>query len=111
MKKALVAALAALAPIGAQLAASSPAYAATCSQFSNQAAAQQAANTVDADGDGIYCESLPCPCLKPGSSTPPPAATTDPQPTPKTKAKKSYRGVVTAVVDGDTIKVRTSSRK
>ena len=32
----------------------------------NQAAAQRAADTVDADGDGIYCESLPCPCLKSG---------------------------------------------
>lgn len=38
------------------------AQAATCSDFSNQAAAQEAANTRDADGDGIYCESLPCPC-------------------------------------------------
>src|SRR5213078_1104283 len=23
-------------------------------------------DTRDADGDGIYCEDLPCPCLKPG---------------------------------------------
>lgn len=38
------------------------AQAAKCSDFSSQAAAQQAANTRDADGDGIYCESLPCPC-------------------------------------------------
>ena len=36
--------------------------------LSNQAAAQHAHNTRDADHDGIYCESLPCPCLKPGSS-------------------------------------------
>jgi hypothetical protein len=36
--------------------------AATCADYSNQAAAQQAADTRDADGDGIYCESLPCPC-------------------------------------------------
>lgn len=34
--------------------------AAVCADFPNQAAAQRAANTVDADGDGIYCESLPC---------------------------------------------------
>jgi hypothetical protein len=33
--------------------------AATCADFPNQAAAQRAANTRDADGDGIYCESLP----------------------------------------------------
>lgn len=42
--------------------------AATCSDYSNQADAQRAADTRDADGDGVYCESLPCPCLKPGSS-------------------------------------------
>jgi hypothetical protein len=36
--------------------------AAVCADFPNQAAAQQAANTTDADHDGIYCESLPCPC-------------------------------------------------
>ena len=42
--------------------------AATCADYSNQADAQRAADTRDADGDGIYCESLPCPCLKPGES-------------------------------------------
>ena len=36
--------------------------AATCSDYSNQADAQRAADTRDADGDGIYCEALPCPC-------------------------------------------------
>jgi micrococcal nuclease len=40
---------------------------ATCDDYPNQAAAQRAADTRDADGDGIYCESLPCPCLKPGA--------------------------------------------
>src|SRR3954463_9074790 len=49
-----------LAPAGAR--------AATCSDYSTQADAQRAADTRDADGDGIYCESLPCPCLKPGDS-------------------------------------------
>jgi hypothetical protein len=34
----------------------------TCSDYPNQAAAQEAAVTRDPDGDGIYCESLPCPC-------------------------------------------------
>jgi hypothetical protein len=42
--------------------------AAACADFSNQAAAQRAANTRDADVDGVYCERLPCPCLKPGRS-------------------------------------------
>jgi hypothetical protein len=51
--------------------APSAASAATCSDYSNQAAGQRAADTRDGDGDGIYCESLPCPCLKPGQvSTP-----------------------------------------
>ena len=36
-----------------------PANAATCSQHPNQAAAQAAADTVDADGDGIYCVISP----------------------------------------------------
>lgn len=40
--------------------------AATCGDYSNQAQAQRGADTRDADRDGIYCESLPCPCLKPG---------------------------------------------
>lgn len=35
---------------------------AVCADFASQQAAQQAANTSDPDGDGIYCESLPCPC-------------------------------------------------
>ncbi len=36
--------------------------AATCSDYPNQKTAQAAADTRDADGDGIYCEDLPCPC-------------------------------------------------
>jgi len=40
----------------------------TCSDYTNQRDAQLHKDTRDADGDGIYCESLPCPCLKPGGS-------------------------------------------
>ena len=36
--------------------------AATCADYPNQAAAQKAADTRDPDGDGVYCEDLPCPC-------------------------------------------------
>jgi hypothetical protein len=39
----------------------------TCADYSNQAAAQKAADTIDADHDGLYCEDLPCPCVKPGA--------------------------------------------
>jgi hypothetical protein len=38
--------------------------AATCGDFSNQAAAQRASDTRDPDGDGIYCADLPCPCSR-----------------------------------------------
>jgi hypothetical protein len=38
---------------------------ATCDDYQNQADAQRAKDTRDADGDGIYCETLPCPCLPP----------------------------------------------
>ena len=37
----------------------SSAAAAVCADFPNQAAAQAAANTRDADGDGIYCVISP----------------------------------------------------
>ena len=45
--------------------------AATCSDYSNQAAAQEAADTLDGDGDGIYCEYLPCPCSTGSTDTTP----------------------------------------
>jgi hypothetical protein len=60
--------------------------AATCADYSNQAAAQQAADTRDADGDNRFCENLPCPCSSAvgggsaaGGSTPAPAP--EPKPT------------------------------
>src|SRR3712207_3260821 len=43
--------------------------AATCADHPNQAAAQRAADTRDADGDGVYCESLPCPCAGAGDKS------------------------------------------
>ena len=41
-----------------------------CADFPNQAAAQRAADTRDPDHDGIFCESLPCPCLKGATRAP-----------------------------------------
>jgi hypothetical protein len=58
---------------GGLLAWPGSASATTCSAFSNQAAAQRAANTRDAYGDGIYCESLPCPCSRGTANAPAPA--------------------------------------
>ena len=67
----VVAAAAAMLGLTAGGASADPVHAAaTCADYSNQADAQRAADTRDADGDGIYCESLPCPCLKPGESKP-----------------------------------------
>jgi hypothetical protein len=40
----------------------------TCSAYTNQAAAQRGQDTRDGDGDGIFCEALPCPCLRPGTA-------------------------------------------
>ncbi|MDA0161300.1 NucA/NucB deoxyribonuclease domain-containing protein [Solirubrobacter ginsenosidimutans] len=56
--------------------------ASVCADYPNQAAAQRAADTIDADGDGIYCESLPCPCLRPGAPAPTPEPTPVPTPAP-----------------------------
>jgi hypothetical protein len=70
---------------------------AVCADFPNQAAAQAAANTRDPDNDGIYCESLPCPCSAewhaqhggaPTDPTPAPPVPT-PTPTPPTPTPTS----------------------
>jgi hypothetical protein len=49
-----------------------------CSDFSNQAQAQEYLlpgdpYNLDGDNDGIACESLPCPCSSTSSPAPPPA--------------------------------------
>jgi hypothetical protein len=66
----LVIALTLLSTVGGDTA-----HAVTCADYPNQAAAQHAADTSDRDGDGVYCESLPCPCATPagGGSEPKPA--------------------------------------
>lgn len=94
----------------------SSASAATCSDYDTQAEAQRAADTRDADGDGIYCESLPCPCLKPGSggggggSGGSSGGSTKPKTTKGKKAQK-ISARITSVVDGDTVKVRAFGAK
>jgi micrococcal nuclease len=78
------------------------AQAAVCADYANQKEAQEHHDTLDADGDGIYCESLPCPCSD---------AKQDPGSTPPVTAPPGktyiYTGRVTRVVDGDTLKVKT----
>jgi hypothetical protein len=68
-----IAVAALLAPAAALADPPSARAAAVCADYPNQAAAQRAADTRDSDGDGIYCESLPCPCAGPGESSPAPA--------------------------------------
>jgi len=80
MRRNVLAAVLAAAAFGIAVGAPT-ARAATCADYSNQAAAQRAADTRDADGDGIYCEALPCPCLRPGQSTST-IQSTDPAPRP-----------------------------
>ena len=74
--------------------------AATCSDYSTQAEAQRAADTRDADGDGVYCETLPCPCLGPGEGDDKPA-----------DRSQRISARVRSVTDGDTLKVRAYNAK
>src|SRR5207237_1341487 len=69
------------------------AHATTCSAYPNQAAAQRAADTVDADRDGVYCESLPCPCLKPGDSGGSGGGSDEPAAEPKAPSCQKPTGV------------------
>jgi hypothetical protein len=71
------------------LGAPASAHAATCADYPDQASAQGAHDTVDADGDGIYCESLPCPCLKPGDSGPS-SPSSQPPPRPKLGRPRTF---------------------
>ena len=75
---------------------------ATCSDYPNQADAQRAGDTRDADGDGVYCEALPCPCSRPGGGGGSDGGGTD---RPRKRAQ-TILARVTSVTDGDTINVR-----
>jgi len=66
---------------------------ASCADYPNQAAAQRAADTRDADADGVYCESLPCPCAGPRPS--PPA---EPSPGGESEPRRSCRRVRRSVL-------------
>lgn len=85
--------LLAILPIALALLTPSTATAATCTEFPSQAAAQRAANTVDADHDGVFCESLPCPCARPGSTSSPPASSPPPSTLPATFRGRCARGL------------------
>jgi micrococcal nuclease len=81
-----------------------------CSDFANQAAAQQQLDThpgdpdgLDGDNDGRACETLPCPCATTTAPAPAPAPAPVPAKAQTTKAR------VIRVIDGDTLKVRLPS--
>jgi endonuclease YncB( thermonuclease family) len=98
---------ASLAPVAAHpaedLTPFAPVAGRTCADYPNQEAAQRAADTRDADGDGIYCETLPCPCAGPGDDAG--EDQSRPQPPPRPRAHL-IQARITDVVDGDTVKVR-----
>jgi endonuclease YncB( thermonuclease family) len=101
--------------VGAPGAAAVPASAADldCSDLGTQSAAQSYflssggpssdPDRLDGDGDGIACESNSCPCDY--------STTTTPTPPLAPAARLSFHAVVTAVVDGDTIRVRRGYSK
>lgn len=72
-----------------------PAAAAACADYANQAAAQAAKDTRDGNGNGIYCEDLPCPCAGKNSGSPdskpskPEPPKQDPTPTPNSADPKN----------------------
>ncbi len=96
-----------------------------CSDFATQAEAQAfflAAgpgdpHRLDAEGDGLACESNPCPCtgsapvpLVGQTTGPTPTATPTPESDPDDSASSGpvqrHTGIVVKVTDGDTLKVR-----
>lgn len=78
-----------------------------CGDFASQAEAQRYLLAgdpfrLDGDGDGVACNSLPCPCS--------PAAGGDPGPGgSRATPPRSFRGTVVSVADGDTLDVTTPS--
>lgn len=88
-----------------------------CSDFSNQAAAQEYflalggpasdPDRLDGEGDGIACESNPCPC----SFSTVPTTPTTPDPTASPPQRMRFFAFVTGVTDGDTINVRRGFRR
>jgi endonuclease YncB( thermonuclease family) len=84
-----------------------------CSDFSTQAAAQELFLSaggpasdpyrLDGDGDGIACESNPCPCSTGGSAPTAPDTPVIPPPEP---APLRAGVVLEQVIDGDTLEVR-----
>ncbi|QYJ05268.1 thermonuclease family protein [Nocardioides panacisoli] len=87
-----------------------------CGDFDTQAQAQRFflnnnpgadPHRLDADGDRVACETLPCPC---NNSTKPSGGTKGTTTQPKAKKTLRQRGRVVRVIDGDTVDVRLGKR-
>jgi endonuclease YncB( thermonuclease family) len=88
-----------------------------CGDFPNQKAAQifflnaggpsSDPHGLDSEGDGVACESNPCPCYY-GKT--PPGGGGEPAPEPKPDPVLKSKAVVVKVTDGDTVKVRILPR-
>ena len=116
----LVRALAlALVALGLGFSAPAPASAAVdrdCGDFASQAGAQNFflnagggdPHRLDDDGDGVACESNPCPCIGRGNTAPQQLADTGNTQAHAQQGPRTYRetGNVVRVVDGDTLNVR-----
>jgi len=86
-----------------------------CGDFATQRAAQSFfldhggpdsdPHRLDADGDGVACETNPCPCSTSQGGMPGSGAGPAPQPQPQ-PAQVKQRGRIVEVVDGDTVDVR-----
>lgn len=117
-----------IALLAAALAWVAPASAAAdmdCGDFATQAAAQSFflgagpgdPHRLDADSDGVVCETNACPCIGSGvpvplvgqptpTATPTPTSTTNPDGSGNSGPVRRHWGNVVKVTDGDTLKVR-----
>ncbi|CAN5396843.1 hypothetical protein BH09ACT12_BH09ACT12_31050 [soil metagenome] len=110
----------ALTTTAAPASAPSPKKDMNCSDFSTQAAAQRYyiahggpgsdPDGLDADDDGVACESNPCPCStdQGGGGSGGDSTGGGGNPGPSKPPRKTDRGRVMKVIDGDTLKVRIS---
>lgn len=88
-----------------------------CSDFGTQRAAQifylnaggpsSDPHRLDSDGDGVACETLPCPCYY-GTQTPQ-QPTQEPKEPRQGRKKLVQHARIIKVTDGDTVKVRLAS--
>lgn len=62
-------------------------------------------DNLDSNGDGIACESLPCPCYYGSQPTQQPSPSATPTPTPKPEPVK-VKAIIVKVLDGEKVTVK-----